>query len=144
MRFILRAMPKSNTQLLIEAFAANESGDQEALRELMDPEIEIYAEPGMINSGRYSGWDGWIEWTSQWNDAWEEISYEPLEFIEVGDSVVVAPTRVVGRGAGSGVEIDRVFGYLYELRDGKGIRFHTYGSKERALEVAEELAGAER
>jgi ketosteroid isomerase-like protein len=137
-------MEKSNTQLLIEAFAANESGDEKALQELMDPEIEIYAEPGMINSGRYHGWDGWIEWTSQWNDAWDEISYEPLEFIEVGDSVVVAPTRVVGRGAGSGLEIDRVFGYLYELRDGKGIRFHTYGSKERALEVAEELAGAER
>ncbi len=128
-------------ELLLEAFAANERGDEDALRELMHPEIEVYAEPGMINSGRYTGWQGWLDWTSQWNEAWEEVSYEPLEFIEVGDSVVVAPTRVVGRGAGSGLEIDRVFAYVYELRDGKGVRFHTYGSKERALEAAAELAG---
>jgi ketosteroid isomerase-like protein len=136
-------MAKSNTELTMEAFAANERGDQETLRALMDPEIEVYAEPGMINAGRYQGWEGWLKWTRQWDDAWEEIRYEPLEFIEVGDSVVVAPTRVVGRGAGSGLEIDRVFGYLYEIRDGKGVRFHTYGSKERTLEAAAEISGVE-
>jgi ketosteroid isomerase-like protein len=134
-------MARSNAEITASAFAAYASGDEEALRELMDPEIEIYAEPGMINAGRYTGWQGWQQWTSQWDDAWEEISYEPLEFVEVGDSLVVAPTRVVGRGAESGLEIDRVFGYLYEIRDGKGIRFHTYGNKERALEAAAELAG---
>lgn len=134
-------MTKSNADLTAEAFAADARGDDEALREMMDPEIEVYAEPGMINAGRYWGWEGWTQWRRQWDEAWAEISYEPLELIEVGDSVVVAPRRVVGKGAESGVEIDRVFGYLYELRDGKGIRFHTYGSKERALEAAAELAG---
>jgi len=134
-------MAQSNVEITASAFAAYASGDEQGLRELMDPEIEIYAEPGMINAGRYTGWRGWQQWTSEWDDAWEEISYEPLEFIEVGDSIVVAPTRVVGRGAESGLEIDRVFGYLYEIRDGKGVRFHTYGSKERALEVAAELTG---
>lgn len=91
-------MAKSNIEVTMESFAANERGDQEALRELMDPEIEIYAEPG---------------------------------------------TRGVGRGAGSGLEIDRVFAYLYEIQDGMGTRFHVYGSKERALEAAAELAGVE-
>lgn len=138
---ILGVMAKSNTELMIEAFAANERGDEETLRGLMDPEIEIYAEPGMINSGHYTGWEGWMKWLQQWDDAWEEISYEPLEFIDVGDSIVIAPTRVVGRGAGSGLEIDRVFVYLFEVRDGKGVRLHTYGSKERALEAAAALTG---
>jgi ketosteroid isomerase-like protein len=137
-------MAKSNTELMIEALAANERGDDETLRALMDPEIEIYAEPGMINAGRYTGWEGWQQWVAQWDEAWEEISYAPIEFIEVGDSIVVAPTRVVGRGAGSGLEIDRVFAFLYEVRDGKAIRIHTYGSKERALEAAAELAGTDR
>jgi ketosteroid isomerase-like protein len=133
-------MASTNTELLMAAFAANERGDEETLRALFADEIEIYAEPGMINAGRYTGWEGWLEWTGQWDEAWEEISYEPLEFIEVSDSFVVAPTRVVGRGAGSGLEIDRVFAYLYEIRDGKGVRMHTYGSRERALEAAAELA----
>jgi ketosteroid isomerase-like protein len=133
-------MPKSNTELTAEAFAAHARGDEDALRALMDPEIEIYAEPGLINAGRYSGWEGWRQWTGIWDEAWDEIRYEPLELIEVGDSVVVAPTRVVGRGAGSGLEIDRLFVYLYEIRGGKGVRFHTYGSKERAMEAARKLA----
>jgi ketosteroid isomerase-like protein len=134
-------MARSNAELTADAFAAVIDDDEKTLRGMMDPEIEIYAEPGMINAGRYVGWGGWIQWRSQWDEAWEEVSYEPLEFIEVGDSVVVAPTRVVARGAGSGLEIDRVFGYLYEIRDGKGVRLHTYGSKDRALEAAAELAG---
>jgi ketosteroid isomerase-like protein len=133
---------KSNSELLRESFAATERGDDEALRELMDPEIEIHAEAGVVNSGTYHGWEGFKQWSTNWDDAWEEIAYEPLEVIEVTASILVVPTRAVGRGAGSGVEIDRVFGYLYEVRDGKGVRFHVYGSKERALEVAAELPEA--
>jgi ketosteroid isomerase-like protein len=134
-------MARSNVEILLESFAANERGDEDALRELMDPEIEVYAEPGLINSGSYSGWEGWKQWSGIWDEAWEEISYAPLEVIEVTDSLFVVPTRVVGKGAGSGVEIDRLFAYLYEIRDGRGVRFHTYGSKERALEAAAEISG---
>ena len=71
-------MAKSNTEVVIEAFAANASGDEDALRALFDPEIEVYAEPGVVNAGRYVGWEGWLKWLRQWNDAWDEISYEPL------------------------------------------------------------------
>jgi ketosteroid isomerase-like protein len=40
----LGSVAKSNVQLTQESFAAYARGDQEALRELMHPEIEIYAE----------------------------------------------------------------------------------------------------
>jgi ketosteroid isomerase-like protein len=132
-------MPSSIPELVAAAFGAYEEGDLETLRRMVDPEIEVYSEPGVLNSGRYVGFDGWQQWIAQWEEAWEEMTYEPLEMIEIGDSLLVAPTRVVGKGAGSGVEIDAVFAYLYEVRDGRITRFHTYLDKEGALEAAGKL-----
>ncbi len=39
--------------------------------------------------------------------------------IEVDDSFVVVPAHVVGRGAVSGLQIDSVFGWMYECQDGQ-------------------------
>jgi ketosteroid isomerase-like protein len=131
---------RTNAELMLTALAAYQQGDEETLRRLMHPEIEIYSEPGMINAGSYSGYDGYRQWASQWEEAWDEISYEALEIIDVSDTLLVARVRVRGRGAGSGVEIDREFGYLYELKDGRGTRFHVYVSADRAVEAANRLA----
>jgi len=131
---------KSNAELVVEALTAYQQGDEETLRELMDPEVEIYAEPGMINAGRFTGFEGFKQWVSQWEEAWDAASYEPLEFVEVDDRRLVVRVRVVGRGAGSGVEIDREFGYLYEIEDGRSTRYHLYDSAEKAVEAAHRLA----
>jgi ketosteroid isomerase-like protein len=133
-------MSKSNAELAVEGLVAYQQGDEDKLRELFDPEIEIYGEPGMINAGRFTGFEGFRQWVSQWEEAWEEISYEPLDFIEVDDCRLVVRTRVTGRGAGSGLETDREFGYLYAISDGRATRFHLYDSAERAVEAARRLA----
>ena len=62
--------------------------------------------------------------------------------IEVGDNLVVVPAHIVGRGAGSGLETDSVFGWMYEFRDGQAVRFHAYASVDDALEAARSLAEA--
>jgi ketosteroid isomerase-like protein len=49
----------------------------------------------------------------------------------------------VGRGAGSGLEIDDVFGWLFDVRDGKMARFHAYTEVDEALQAAERLAESE-
>jgi hypothetical protein len=41
---------------------------------------------------------------------------------------------------GGGVEIDSVFGWMYEFRDGRGTRFHVYQTVESALDAARKLA----
>ena len=130
-----------NARHAVVGLAAYQHGDEEKLRELFDPDVEIYSEPGMINSGSFTGWDGFRKWVSQWEEAWDEISYEPIELIDVGETFVVARVRVVGKGAGSGLEIDREFGYLYEVRGGRSTRFHLYDSAERAMEAARSLSG---
>ena len=63
--------------------------------------------------------------------------------IDVGENLVVVPVHIVGRGAGSGLEIDSVFGWMYEFRDGRTARFHVYASVDNALEAARRLAETE-
>jgi ketosteroid isomerase-like protein len=134
---------ESNAELVVKALTAYQERDDPTLRELMHPEIEIYAQPGMINAGSFTGFEGFKHWTAQWEEAWDEISYEPLEFIEVDHSRLVARVHVVGRGAGSGVEIDREYAYLYEIKDGRSTRFHLYEDVRTAVEAAHGLAREE-
>jgi ketosteroid isomerase-like protein len=130
---------RSNAEIVFETLAAYERGDEETVRARMHPEVEIYSEPGMINAGSFTGFEGFRQWASQWEEAWEEISYEPVEFIDVDDSRLIVRTHVRGRGAGSGLEIDRDFAYLYEIRDGRATRFHLYDSVDSAREAAGRL-----
>ena len=131
---------QSNAELVVETLAAYQRGDDETVRAGMHPDVEVYSEPGMINSGSYAGFEGFKQWASQWEEAWEEITYEPVEFIDVDDARLVVRTHVTGRGAGSGLEIDRDFAFLYEIEDGRATRFHLYESVENAVDAAHRMA----
>lgn len=131
---------KTNVELVYETLGAYLRGDEETLRALMHPEAEIYGHPEIVNAGTYHGFDGFQRWIREWEEAREEINYDLGDFVEVGDAFLVAPVHVVGRGAGSGVEIDSVFGWMYEFRDGRATRFHVYPTVESALDAARKLA----
>jgi ketosteroid isomerase-like protein len=134
------AEPNPNIPLIAELLVAYREGDDEKFRELMHPDGEVYGDPSIINSGTYRGFEGFQRWVREWEEAWEGISYELGEIVGVSESILVAPVHVVGRGAGSGVQIDTVFGWLYEWRDGRLSRFHVYATVEDALEAAAALA----
>jgi ketosteroid isomerase-like protein len=136
-------MSSGNVELVQKVLGAYLTGDEETLRSMIPPDSEIHGAPGIINSGTYRGFDGFQEWVKHWEEAWDEINYELLETIEVGDSFVVVPAHIVGKGAVSGLEIDSVFGWMYEFRDGKAVRFHTYATVDDALEAARRLSGTE-
>jgi ketosteroid isomerase-like protein len=132
---------KSNAEVAVESLVAYQRGDDETLRRLLDPEAEIYSEPGVVNSGTYHGFEGFMTWIRQWEEAWREARYEPLEFIDVGESHLVIRVRVTGTGAGSGIETEREFGWLYEIKNGRATRYHLYESAEKAVAAAEGMAG---
>jgi ketosteroid isomerase-like protein len=63
-----------------------------------------------------------------------KLRWEPEKFIDAGDRVV-AILRVHAKGRGSGVDIERLDGAVWTLREGKLIRLDYYGSKAAALEA---------
>ena len=136
-------MSSANAEFVGRMLAAYQAGDDETLRAAMAPDGEIYGAPGLINSGTYHGYDGFRQWIDQWEEAWGEVDYELGEPIDFGETIVVIPARITGRGAGSGLEVDSTFGWLWEVRDDKMVRFHAYPAVDEATEAAERLSGSD-
>ncbi len=136
-------MSSANAEFVGRMLAAYLAGDAETLRAAMAADGEIYGAPGLINSGTYHGYEGFRQWIEQWEEAWGGVDYELLDPFDFGETIVVIPVRITGRGAGSGLEVDSTFGWLWQIRDEKMIRFHAYAAVDEALEAAERLSGSE-
>ena len=76
-------MGNPNVERVYELLAAYLQGNEEKIRQLIDPEGEIYGAPGIVNSGTYRGYEGFRQWVSQWEEAWAEISYDLGEIVEL-------------------------------------------------------------
>jgi hypothetical protein len=85
--------------------------------------------------GVYRGSAGVEEWIAAISEAFESFELLPLEYVDAGDRIVV-PTRVKGRGRGSGVVVEAEGATLWELGRGKVVRLTLYGTRQEALEAA--------
>ena len=73
-------------------------------------------------------------------EVWAEIRWEPVEFIDLGN-IVVVETRIVGVGRGSDVPIEADETDVFWFRDGKIIRLTGFPTKRDALEAVGASAG---
>jgi ketosteroid isomerase-like protein len=87
------------------------------------------------DAGIYHGREGFFSWLARWGEAWESWRHEDLEVRAVGDDRVLALFRLVARGKGSGVEIQRLDAIAYMLRDAKVIRMEYFNDRQQALEA---------
>ena len=83
--------------------------DDEAIREMTErfwsPEVELRWTRSGPEARVYRGRDGVIQAFREWSEAFSEYYVEPLDFIEVGDRVVV-PNRQWGIGSTSGIPVE--------------------------------------
>jgi uncharacterized protein len=113
--------------------AFNQHGVEAALA-YFDPEIEWLGPPEWLEKNRYRGHDGIREIASEWTENFEGYRLDAERAIDVGGPVLVLAYQR-GRIKGSGDEIESPIAYVWELRDGKGIRVQVYFSWEQALEA---------
>jgi ketosteroid isomerase-like protein len=102
--------------------------------DMLDERIEVH-DHDTPDQGAYRGHAGVERWLGDWGDAWAEWSFEPEEFIDAGDAVIVV-IRMHAKGMDSGIELDRQDALVYRFRDDKIVRADYYNSKEQALEAA--------
>jgi ketosteroid isomerase-like protein len=114
--------------------------DADAIREMTErfwsPEIELRWSRSSPEARVYRGRDGVIQAFREWLEPFSEYYNEPLDFIEVGDRVVV-PNRQSGIGSGTGIPVEGEFTWVYEIRDDQITRIDEYDTLEAALEAAE-------
>jgi ketosteroid isomerase-like protein len=120
-------------ELLRRGLERFEAGDEEGMAELYHPEIEVWSGEG--NTGTFHGREGALRWGREWNEAWEEIHYEPIEFIELSEDVVVVPIKVRAR-ARAGLELEGEFAWLFELEDDMLKRWELHAERHAAIASA--------
>jgi ketosteroid isomerase-like protein len=130
--------PQERVELVRRGHAAYEAGDLDTVLALLDPEIEVYAPPGVGNPGTYHGHDGWLHWIGHWNEAWDEFRQEVRGVEPIGARHVVADVVQSARGRASGVELELAASYVYELREGRLVYMAIYLDGEEARAVARE------
>jgi ketosteroid isomerase-like protein len=65
---------------------------------------------------------------------WEQIRFEPQEYVDAGDQVVVV-ARLIGRGKKSGVEVAHTWAYVWTVRERKILRMVGYADRDQALDA---------
>jgi ketosteroid isomerase-like protein len=125
-------MSQENVEIVRRWVGAYEQ-DIDTFRELMHPEIEWA--PFEANHTVFYGPEGAEQIRAGWLDAWAEHHIEIEEIVDGGDDLVVV-MHLVGRGRGSGVEIDvRLYPHI-RLQDGKAIYVFEHEDRAAALKAA--------
>ena len=133
-----RAMSQENVEDLRRCFAiANERGigaAVDAFGHLLDEEFGLEEAADMPDRDRYQGKDAFIANLKKLGEDFEELRIEPLEFVDLGEKLVVV-VSMAGRGRASGAPVELTFAQLWTLREGKAVSLHDYASKAEALEA---------
>jgi ketosteroid isomerase-like protein len=106
----------ARAEVVRRAHDALNRGDARALAELCAPDFRLDMSDRVFNPEVYSGHDGIRRFVTEVHEVWETFTWEPTDLKEAGN-FVLAEVHSVGRGRGSGLEIDRRSGMLWEIRE---------------------------
>jgi ketosteroid isomerase-like protein len=104
------------------------------------PDFELHGRPDVPDAKTYRGREESKEFWRMLQDVFSELRWEPLEFTDLGDAVVVE-TRLVARGRGSDLRVEADETDVFWFRDGQLARVQGFATKEEALEAVEASAG---
>jgi ketosteroid isomerase-like protein len=129
-------MSEENVEVIRLLDERSNAGDSEGVLELIHPDLELFPpEDEPEAKSVYRGREGWREYAAYWEETFAHWATEVHEYIDAGEYVVVvARIRATGRASGVAVEDSAV--WLWRVRDGMGIEFREYRTKEQALEAA--------
>lgn len=134
-------MSRENVETVRRGYEALNSGDLEAAFVLFHPEVEVHLAQdagtvlGLDFEKTYRGVDGFMKFLAQLSEAWDEFRWDPEDYVDAGDNVVVF-IRMVATGKGSGIEVEQPMAHLCTIRNGKLVRHETFWKRDAALRAA--------
>jgi ketosteroid isomerase-like protein len=127
-------MSQENVEIVRRLYEAWEREGFGVVRELMDPSIEWVNPAYAVEPGTRRGYDGFAAAVESVTNIYPAICLSPLEFYDAGDKVAVR-VNVVARGAGSNLELDTERGYVFDVRDGRIVRYAWFNDPHEALKA---------
>src|SRR4051794_14453273 len=95
----------------------------------------MHGRPDIPDAKVFRGPEATKEFWRQLRDVFSELHWEPREFTEIGD-VLVVETRITAVGRGSDVRIEDDETDVFWFRDGQLVRLQGFPTKEQALQAA--------
>ena len=129
-------MSRENVEIVRRAWQAYVSGGVEATFDFWTEDCVFEEFPEMPESAVYVGRDRLSEAAEHFTEMWSDLEFEPVEFIDAGENLVIAVVAYRGRGVASGAPLDALASWLYEMRDGRVSRARSFTTKQQALEAA--------
>src|ERR671911_147660 len=124
-------MSHEDIETLRLGYEAGSRGDWDGVLDTMHPNVVWKT----VRTGTHRGHEEVRRFFADMTAAFEEVAFEPEEFFERGDQIVVF-LRLRARPSGAGEAIENRVGHLWTVRDGKAVRCETFPRREEALEAA--------
>ena len=127
-------MSEENVEVLRGVYQEWAKGNMKAGADLLDPYIVYVNRPGLVEAATCYGLEAMQRWMRDFLAAWTNYRAHATEFLEAGDSVVVAvQQKAVGVGSGVPVEIE-IF-HVWTFRAARVIRLESIVERGEALEA---------
>ena len=128
-------MSQENLEFVRRGHEAFTEAGEDAIFEYLDPDIDLTPVAELLDAETYHGHEGVRQWFETMRDAFGEFGWEGLEFVDLGEHVLVA-TRFFAAGRGSGVPVEATIYNLWTVRRGKAVRVYGYLGRSQALDAA--------
>jgi ketosteroid isomerase-like protein len=128
-------MSHENVEIVRQMYEAFNGGHVDAFLQHCVPEFEFRDLPQLPGSGVFVGPDDFRTWWGQLTDAFEDLRFDPDDYVDAGDCVVVA-IHATGSGKGSGAKVEMHMSNVWTLNHGMVVRLNTYTDHAEALRAA--------
>ena len=130
-------MSRGNVDIVRHAFdALNRGAIDEMFEAAADDLVMDWSNSISPLKGVYRGRESGRRFVASFVDAFESVSWDPLEFIEIDDATLVVVNHVRMRGRASGVEVEVTGAHLWTFRDGQATSIKLFQTKHDALDAA--------
>jgi ketosteroid isomerase-like protein len=111
-------------------------GDIERILRFTHPDFEAEIPPELsAEPDTYRGHEGVRRYFASFDDAVDEVRFEPQRFWDAGEAVVVA-MRLTARGKQTGIPVEQRYAQIWTFRDDMAARVRTFTSLRDALDAA--------
>jgi ketosteroid isomerase-like protein len=127
-------MSQDNVERIRRAFEGTTTGDFSYLPGLIDENCEFRLPPEFPGTQTARGPEGFVSVVEEVEEAFEDIRYEPEEFLDQENRLFVA-VRNVGHAKHTGMAVDLLVYWVYTFRGEKVVTMEAYLDRVAALQA---------
>jgi ketosteroid isomerase-like protein len=129
-------MSQQTINILKEGLAAFNSGDVQRILAFVHPDFEGSVPPEFsAEPDTYRGHEGILRYFRTFDDAMQQVRFQPEQFWDAGDAVVVT-MRLTAKGRQTSILVEQRFAQVWTVRDGKAASVTTHATLSEALTAA--------